>query len=195
MTDSTFLDCYAVLQLSPSADLETVERVYRLLAKRYHPDNADSGDAEKFREVHSAYEILSDSERRAEFDRCYEANRRTRSSIFDQSTATAGQSSDRRIFRGVLSLLFDQRRKNPVAGGLGSVDLERLLGIPCEELEFPTWYLKRKGWIEVLDSGQFAITVDGIDTIVSEVGTFSEDRLIASGAVPTPHTPENAAAA
>jgi hypothetical protein len=195
MTDSTFLDCYAVLQLSPSADLETVERVYRLLAKRYHPDNADSGDADKFREVHSAYEILSDSERRAEFDRHYDAHRRTRSTVFDQSAAATGPSSDRRIFRGVLSLLFDQRRKNPVSGGLGSVDLERILGIPCEDLEFPTWYLKRKGWIEVLDSGQYAITVEGIDTIVSERGTFSEDRLIESGTSAATRGAEDAAAA
>jgi curved DNA-binding protein CbpA len=195
MTDSKFLDCYAVLQLSPSADLETIERVYRLLAKRYHPDNADSGDAEKFREVHSAYEILSDAERRTEFDRCYEANRRSESTVFAQKAATTGQSDDRRIFRSVLSLLFEQRRKNPVSGGLGSVDLERFLGVPCEELEFPTWYLKRKGWIEVLDSGQYAITVEGIDTIVSEGGTFSEDRMIASGIVSTARSAEEAAAA
>ncbi|MCL7963937.1 MAG: DnaJ domain-containing protein [marine benthic group bacterium] len=195
MTDSKFLDCYAVLQLSPSADLETVERVYRLLAKRYHPDNADSGDAEKFRELHSAYEILADAGRRAEFDRCYAANKRSESTVFAQSAATTGQSDDRRVFRSVLSVLFEQRRKNPISGGLGSVDLERILGIPNQELEFPTWYLKRKGWIEVLDSGQFAITVDGIDTIVSEGGTFSEDRMIESGiGSTTPGSTEAAAA-
>ena len=195
MTDSKFLDCYAVLQLSPSADLETIERVYRLLAKRYHPDNADSGDAEKFREVHSAYEILSDAELREEFDRCYETRRRTESTVFAQSAASTGHTSDRRVFRSVLSVLFEQRRKNPISGGLGSVDLERLLGIPNQELEFPTWYLKRKGWIEVLDSGQFAITVDGIDTIVSEGGTFTEDRMIESGAGSTTQGATEAAAA
>lgn len=195
MTDSKFLDCYAVLQLSPSADLETIERVYRLLAKRYHPDNADSGDAEKFREVHSAYEILSDAERREEFDRCYETRRRTESTVFAQSAASTGHTSDRRVFRSVLSALFEQRRKNPISGGLGSVDLERLLGIPNQELEFPTWYLKRKGWIEVLDSGQFAITVDGIDTIVSEGGTFAEDRLIGSGTGSNTRSAREAAAA
>ncbi|MCL7992053.1 MAG: hypothetical protein M8840_13075, partial [marine benthic group bacterium] len=81
------------------------------------------------------------------------------------------------------------------SGGLGSVDLERILGIPNQELEFPTWYLKRKGWIEVLDSGQFAITVDGIDTIVSEGGTFSEDRMIESGIGSTTPGSKEAAAA
>ena len=55
-----FRDLYEDLQLSPNASAETVERVYRLLAKRYHPDNQDTGNAQKFSEVHAAYELLTD---------------------------------------------------------------------------------------------------------------------------------------
>ena len=40
------LDYYEIMQLSPNADTETVHRVYRLLAQRYHPDNTDTGHAE-----------------------------------------------------------------------------------------------------------------------------------------------------
>ena len=52
-----FVDFYEVLQLSPRATAETIERVYRLLAKRYHPDNTVTGDAARFSEVHET--ILS----------------------------------------------------------------------------------------------------------------------------------------
>jgi curved DNA-binding protein len=48
MEGEGFIDYYEILQLSQRADQETIERVYRLLAKRYHPDNKDTGDAQKF---------------------------------------------------------------------------------------------------------------------------------------------------
>ena len=41
-------DLYEILRLSPHADSEGVERVYRTLAKRLHPDNLTTGDAEAF---------------------------------------------------------------------------------------------------------------------------------------------------
>ena len=62
------LDCYEVMQLSPNADSETISRVYRLLAARYHPDNRESGDSEKFIRLSQAYQILSDPEKRARYD-------------------------------------------------------------------------------------------------------------------------------
>ena len=39
-----FQDYYEVLQLSPKADQETIDRVYRMLVKRYHPDNQETGN-------------------------------------------------------------------------------------------------------------------------------------------------------
>jgi len=54
-----FTDFYEVLQVSPSADQETIERVYRLLARRYHPDNQSTGDAQKFDMITKAYRTLS----------------------------------------------------------------------------------------------------------------------------------------
>ena len=181
MSDNGFVDYYELLQLGQNADSETIERVYRLLAKRYHPDNTDSGDEHAFRLVHDAYEVLSDPEERAKYDVQYDDHRSLNWKIFEQRAAMGGQEEDRRIFRGVLSLLYAARRKNPRSGGLGSVDLERMLGVPREHLEFPNWYLKKKGWIEVLDSGQFAITVEGIDTIQAEYLSVPDDRLLQEG--------------
>jgi hypothetical protein len=62
------LDCYEVLQLSPNADRGTILRVYRLLAARYHPDNRETGNSEKFLRLSEAYQILSDPEKRARYD-------------------------------------------------------------------------------------------------------------------------------
>ena len=38
------IDYYEFLQISPNADQDTIHRVYRFLAARFHPDNPDSGD-------------------------------------------------------------------------------------------------------------------------------------------------------
>ena len=57
-----------MLQINANAEPETVHRVYRLLAQRYHPDNKDTGDATRFRTLTEAYEVLSDPEQRAKYD-------------------------------------------------------------------------------------------------------------------------------
>lgn len=61
-------DYYATLEVSPSASLEVIRASYRALAKRYHPDNRETGDAEKFRLAKEALDILSDEQKRAIYD-------------------------------------------------------------------------------------------------------------------------------
>ena len=64
-------DLYAVLEVGPDASPDDLKRAYRRLARQLHPD-ANPGDpaAEaRFKEVSQAYEILSDPERRANYDR------------------------------------------------------------------------------------------------------------------------------
>ena len=51
MADDQPLDCYEILQISPNADPDTIHRLFRLLAQRYHPDNQDTGDAARFRKL------------------------------------------------------------------------------------------------------------------------------------------------
>jgi curved DNA-binding protein CbpA len=178
VNDRPFVDHYEVLQVSQSAEIETIERVFRLLAKRYHPDNGDSGDDQRFREVHDAYEVLVNPTRRAEYDVQYDKNKSIQWKLFEQGAALNTREDDRRIFHGILSLLYVARRRNPDSGGLGSVKLEQMLGVPREHLEFPIWYLKKRGWVETLPSGELAITVDGIDKISTEEMSFPDTRLL-----------------
>ncbi|MBE9076183.1 molecular chaperone DnaJ [Romeria aff. gracilis LEGE 07310] len=67
-------DYYEVLGISRSADQEEIKRAYRRLARKYHPDiNKDAGAEDTFKEINRAYEVLSESELRARYDRFGEA--------------------------------------------------------------------------------------------------------------------------
>ncbi len=68
MRNEPRVNYYEILQVDPGADQEIIERVYRLLVKRYHPDNGHSGEASKFRTLIEAYSILSNPEKRAAND-------------------------------------------------------------------------------------------------------------------------------
>ena len=64
-------DPYEVLGVSPQATAEEIKQAYRRLARESHPDRNpdDPGAEERFKELAAAYEVLSDPERRANFDR------------------------------------------------------------------------------------------------------------------------------
>ena len=74
-------DYYELLQVSPNAEPETIHRVYRLFAQRVHPDNLETGNEAKFRALQDAYSVLSDPEKRAEYDLLYHQTRQDLSLI------------------------------------------------------------------------------------------------------------------
>jgi molecular chaperone DnaJ len=67
-------DYYEVLGVSRDADKEEIKRAYRRLARKYHPDvNKEPGAEERFKEINRAYEVLSEPETKARYDRFGEA--------------------------------------------------------------------------------------------------------------------------
>ncbi len=61
---------YDTLEISENASSEDIKRAYRKLARKYHPDiNKDAGAEEKFKEINAAYEVLSDENKKAQYDR------------------------------------------------------------------------------------------------------------------------------
>ena len=65
-------DYYKILQISPDASREVIEKVYKTLAKQYHPDMNSIENRrwaeEKFKEINEAYEVLSDDMKRRRYD-------------------------------------------------------------------------------------------------------------------------------
>jgi curved DNA-binding protein len=176
--DDSGVDHYEILQLSPRADPGTVQRVFRHLAKRYHPDNPDSGDADRFKQVMDAFEVLSDPERRAKYDARYEALRENRWRVFDQQHAVNDVAADRRLRDAILSILYTARRNDADRAGLGALDLERLLGCPEQHMKFHLWYLRENGWIERTESGTFALTAAGADEVLERGGPLQAGMLL-----------------
>jgi curved DNA-binding protein CbpA len=170
MRDEREPDYYEILQVSPRADQETIDRVFRHLAKRYHPDHSASGDPDRFAEVVDAFRILSDPEERADYDARYDAIRREQWEIFSQESADDNVEEDRRIRLGILSALYTARRNDVDRPGMGALELERLLACPQEHMKFHIWYLKENGWLQRLENGMFAITASGVDRVL-EMGT------------------------
>ena len=156
-------DFYEVMQISPNADSDTIHRIYRLLAQRFHPDNQDSGRLEVFRALTEAYQTLGDPEKRAAYDVAHSAMRQLKWKIFDQATAPVGVDVERRKREGILTLLYRKRLSNPDHGYLNIKEIEELLGVPREHLEFPIWYLREAQLVQRSDNGRLVITLKGVD--------------------------------
>jgi len=176
--NKSFEDYYEYLQISPNADSQTIDKVYRLLAKRYHPDNKDSGKAEKFDSITRAYKTLSDAQKRAAYDANFEEARSRQWNAISQATSLKGIDGDAHIRRVILSVLYVKRRENPAEAAIGSWHLEKLVGWPESTLDFHIWYLKEKGWIVRSENGGFAITAEGVDIIEAESFIHRKDRLL-----------------
>jgi hypothetical protein len=179
-----FEDYYETLQLSSNADGETIDRVYRILVRRYHPDNQDTGDTEKFNRIVKAHRVLSDPDMRAAYDVTYEDNRASTLKLFQDTSNPESYDGDKRIFEGILSVLYVSRRRDADRGGIGIVQLERLLACPSKHLEFHMWYLREKGWVQRLENGMFAITASGVDRVMENEGMLlRKDRLLSERSV------------
>ena len=179
MNQIYFEDFYEDLQISPNADQETIERVYRLLAKRFHPDSSGGGSSEKFEIITKAYKTLSDPEQRAAYDATYEQAKERQWKTHSGPSSSIEFDNEQYIRHQVLSVLYIARKQNPTNAGVGVWRLEKLLGWPETVLEFHTWYLKEKGWIQRTDTGGLAITAPGVDEIEKEGLISPQGRLLA----------------
>ena len=160
------------MQVNPKADQDTIQRVYRILAQRYHPDHAETGNAAMFRWLTQAYKTLGDPESRAAYDVQRAAEQVYRVKIFSKPADAEGIEGERRKRQGILHALYTQRMNSPEHAWLTIAQLEELLGVPREHLEFPLWYLREQQLVQRSDSGRFVITCNGVDR--AEASTPSE---------------------
>ncbi|MFQ6057927.1 MAG: molecular chaperone DnaJ [Anaerolineae bacterium] len=135
-------DYYDVLGVGRNASRDEIKKAYRRLARQYHPDVNKSPDAEaKFKEINEAYEVLSDQEKRAMYDR------------FGHAGAPGlgfegfGFRDPFEIFEEVFGFGFGPRARAARRGPQRGTDLRYDLTISFEEaafgcekeLEIPRW--------------------------------------------------------
>lgn len=65
----------------------------------------------------------------------------------------------------ILSVLYEQRRKDPEHPGMSPLQLETAVGVPREQLTFTLWYLKEKLCIERDDNMSYFLTATGMDYV------------------------------
>jgi curved DNA-binding protein CbpA len=165
------INYYDLLQINPRAEIETIERVYRIMAARYHPDNQQTGDADRFRLLTDAYQVLRDPAKRSEYDRQFEVNPAGPLPIFLGKEFTEGIDAEAKIRIGVLCLLYSKRRANPDFAALSLLDMENIMAFPRERLLFALWYLRAKRFVLQDDRSSFIISAEGVDFLESQLPT------------------------
>lgn len=125
-------DYYQILGVSRDVDKDELKRAYRRLARQYHPDvNKEPGAEEKFKEINRAYEVLSEPETRARYDRFGEAG------VGGAAGASGFEYSDMGGFADIFETIFSgfgggvgtsagqsRRRNGPVRGDDLRLDLK-----------------------------------------------------------------------
>lgn len=176
------LDYYEILQISPNAEAETVQRIFRLFAQRYHPDNRETGDSSRFRLVQEAHSVLNDPEQRARFDVVREQRQRDRWRFIESGAKNENDFElEGQARLTVLDVLYTHRRLEPSAPGIFFLDLESLTGRPREHLGFTIWYVTQKGWVSRGDNSRLLITAEGVDHLEKNYQANLQRRRIASG--------------
>ena len=177
MNEALFIDYYDLMQLSPNADDDTIQRIFRHLAQKWHPDH-HQGDPERFKLLVEAHKTLTNPETRAAYDIKYQGFWETKWKLAADASDGQGLADDRNVRERLLSLYYVERRSRMNDPGLGEMEIARLIRIPIELVDFHIWYLKEKGWVERLENGQLAITASGVDQVEKGSLRLTPDRLL-----------------
>ena len=172
-------DYYEVLQVSRNADADTIRRCYHALAQRYHPDNKETGNELRFRQLMTANKVLSDPERRAAYDVQLALEDKTRFRIFNSEQSAEGVHAEIRKRRGILRLLYTKRLRDPQHASMPGREFTEMLGVPTEHLEFALWFLREQRCIFRSDNNRYEITCSGVEAFEAEQVNFSKRQLVA----------------
>src|SRR5436190_14505946 len=98
--------------MSPNANSETVERIFRYFAMRYHPDNQQTGNEARFSEVVEAHNVLKDPVKRAQYDISYREHAGAHLQLVEEASDAKGVQKDAVVQAKLLALLYVKRRQD-----------------------------------------------------------------------------------
>jgi len=170
-TEKRFVDYYSALDAHPNFNAKRLEAAYRHLARMYHPDHPETADVTKFQATIEAYEVLRNAEKRAEYDgqykqkmgaRFHQASEDDEIDIDEKHAISDAEAQERILF-----YLYKRRREHAQEPGVVGYYLQELLECSDDLFEFYLWYLKAKGFISGTEQGTLAITIEGVDHVMS----------------------------
>lgn len=174
----SFVDYYKILQVSPTCNARELETAYRFLAKMYHPDHMETANVEKFDEVVKAYKALRSPDQRAQYNILYAVRTGFDFSAKDEMDDEESASNDADSHAKILLFLYKRRREDAQDAGVGRYYVQKMLNCSDSHFEFHLWYLKAKGLIEITEQGTLAITIDGVDHVISISRTAQREKLL-----------------
>lgn len=124
-------DYYEVLGVSKTASADEIKKAYRSLAKKYHPDiNKEPGAEEKFKEINEAYEVLSDEQKRSNYDQFGFTDP---SQGFGGGSGFGGFSGGFGGFEDIFSSFFGGGQRQSRGGRQRGNDIEKTMTITFDE--------------------------------------------------------------
>jgi curved DNA-binding protein len=92
-----------------------------------------------------------------------------------------GAVTDAEAHESILRALYKYRRENAENLGVLAFYIKEFLKCPADIFEFHVWYLKSKGYIERTEQGTLAITVQGVDHVITLSRTSIDEQLLIAG--------------
>ena len=178
------LTLYQLLHVDRDAHTTIIRYAYRFLAAMYHPDNGETGDAEKFRIITDAWKTLADDGKRAAYDMSLGQREQSEGAAPHRPQAKVnefGRDSLPHIPKtgltwneielriAILQIMLAARKKKPRDGGVSIKMIIDILSVDVVESEFALWYLREKKYIETGER-VFMITGTGLDYLVEQLG-------------------------
>ena len=164
MADSDFVDYYELLQISPSGEVETIHRVYKMLATRYDSDNTETGDLARFLLLNQPYETPADAGLRSSYNAVYEEHKNLPIGLFQTKELSIGGDGEANRRMGILCLLYNRPRSNPDSG-LSLLEFKAKMLFAREHLLLPICYGEEQGLLRSDEYSDFVITGPGIDNV------------------------------
>lgn len=156
--ESTRVDHYTLLQVSPTAEPCAIDAAYEFLSRRYHASNSSTANPLIFDRLIKAYEVLSDPIKRT----AYESERTVSKSGTAVAKGERNRSNITKTRNQMLDLLYWRRVESPYKPVITIHEFETILKLPKDQMEFNLWFLRDKGLIARSDNACFVITAEGV---------------------------------